>query len=804
MKNSIYRVIRKCLWKKIHIKYLLLITFVVSLTFVEFYTNYLVTKNDIAIQEGYKEYGEFQFQISGLTYDKALIISQEKDMKKTCIYSAQYVVNENAYTYYINTDFFDFSNVKLSEGKFPEKENEIMCEKKYLYKKGLEFSSDSITKIEYNGKEYIVSGVVSINDIGVTMNLYIPVLFLNYNTNKDLVKDNILACMTDTDKYTKISDYLRVKYEILEDNLIYNNNVLSYAKVNEYNKSTDVFNPLRYIVLIVSFALFILIVSNIIVIVTKKIKNETMIIRALGIRIKTIEIEFEKIILKILVTADIIAFIVLGIALNCYYHKVEYSPDVIRTIVLMVCIAVLHHILVLIVAFLSFRKHCSGTIHKAVSNIDDVSIHSKNMKSRLYGKKLPFLKVAKLSVSMNKTRQILSVLVITISVVAITVFNYISQYIFDLEENDSYDYRIDYEYSDIKETLFGSDEIKSVYKDMLARTDIFDIYPIYYSQVSVELNKSDVSDQYKNYYAELSNENYLKFVVNKTGSYSDRFIFIGADEAILKKVYCCDYGQLADDECIVVESVSTPNNTSFPVGIKVGTKLQSRYMDIENECEKSSEWKVVDIVDSINIAIPNTYYKCYVIVNMKNFEKFELYNYPQLIYFNDKHNDYDNIHEYFKGITDINVVNIADENEQIKEQRFTSTVILYLLLILLLVLLAINTIISLLDRYDMNRRKFAMLKAIGIGNSKLYLIQLYDYYRTIFTSLILGTILSYIVCYLVYLRIRNELFYFIFKFSYSDLLLPVGVVILIFAVSLLPSYFRIKKINIIEDLQRNK
>lgn len=97
-----------------------------------------------------------------------------------------------------------------------------------------------------------------------------------------------------------------------------------------------------------------------------------------------------------------------------------------------------------------------------------------------------------------------------------------------------------------------------------------------------------------------------------------------------------------------------------------------------------------------------------------------------------------------------------------------------------------------------------MLKAIGIKNNKICLIQLYENTRTVILSLILGIGFSYAASYIVYLYTKKNLYSYIFKFTLKDVMPAVMIILIIYALAFIPSIISIKKINVTKDLQTDR
>lgn len=782
----------KCFWKKINLKLLLSLVLFISILFVSVFSSYLFTKNKVAIKEGYEKYGKFQFQIFGIDKEILNQISTEPEVKDSCIYACDFLSQEGTFLYYISEEFFEFSNVSIVKGRFPENSNEILCEQKFLYKNGMEFEEDN-TYITVDGTRYKVSGIVYIDNVHTAAYTYNPVMFLDIEEYELIIDNFEIACMTKSYEYVSIAERIFDKYDISKENYSYNNNVLTYAEVDEYNKSTDIFNTIKYVIFLISFIMIVFISINIIIIMKKRIKSDSAIIHTLGITYNKIKRQFTKVIVILILIASLSAFFIVGILKHIYFN------DYIDMYVVLASI-VIFDITIVGVTFLY------GILDKKrdrenISNIEDISVRRKN-KSILHRKRMPFLAIAKCNMILNKKRHFISIIIIASSIIFIATFNYVSDYIFEFEPNDKYEYRIDYEYSNISDIMYGSPEINEMYNKMCQAPQWFELTPIYYYKTSVILDKGDISEEYKEYYGGISNDYYIKFYVNKTGKYTDDFIFIGADEKQLHNLYNCSYDKLENDECIIVDKVSTPNKTGFLVGLDVGTEFQYEY--VGDDDETPNILKVVEHIGDLEIDIPNTDYKVYVIVNMDVFQKLEFFDYPQMIYFNDLKNNEKYVYDFFKGIQDISIVNIEEKNAMVRSNLIKTTILVYGLIMVLVILLVINTIISLIDRYDYNERKMAMMKAMGINNKRLSLILLYDYLSTVGRALIIGALGTVFACYISHKKLCDIMYYFVFKIPISKILIPLGLVLSILIIAIIPATLKIRNMNINKALQGSR
>lgn len=758
---------------------------------------FMLNKKRNAIQKGYELYGNYQFQIRTASLKTVRQIGCEEIIVDSNIYSVKdnyYDDIEACYEYYIDTNFFDFSNIKLIKGNFPQNSNEILCENKFLYKKNIEFGNN--TYIELGGKQYKVSGVVAVNNVS-TSNMYIPIFLHRGTINSP--GEKCIACMTADNKYVNAIDSIKDKYSIPDEDVGYNANVLSYANIDQYGNNKDITDTVKYIFFYIALGMLFLILFCLNTIICKLLKNDFAIYRSLGYSKKTIikgYITYINRTLLISAAADLAVNICVFL---CVRNIAKWHMNIGQLLITFSVCEACMMLFVVVCSYFVVNKQIHGIIHKSIVNVEDVHIKNK-AKSKLYNSKWPLIKLATNCVKKNRLRYFLSVITIVVCIALVALFKYISPYFFVYEKNDDFEYRIDYEYSSMDKSVFGSDEVSNMYKDMLQRKDLFDVCPLYYSNVSVTLDKTAVSEEYRKMCAKQSQEYYNMLYVNKSKKFKDNVLFVGVDEWSSIKI-CGEKLSIKDGEALSVKRADSPENRNLDIGIKEKSKVSYNIVD---ESNSKRELLVVGEIPDLKVSIPNARVSCILLVNMNTFKELEFYDYPQTIYFNSNSDSESVVTEYFRGIYDVNLVDIEKENQLVKYDFIISKTITYTMIGLLITILCISISIGLYERFSNNKKQYAMLKSIGISNIRLIVLQVYDYCKLIVISIVVGIAVSAIVNYIFYKKMAVEMSFLEYRYSISYTLLPMFCVVLMFVVSTIPSVISIRKLSVLDDLQRNR
>lgn len=811
MKQSIISIICKSIWRNMRPKLLIIVVVFLSITFLLSYVNYREISTKINMQNGYSSYGCYQLKIYDVTRSTTERIMDDTSLiRSTLIYSKQ-TNDRQKKLMYTSPDIFELANYELLLGDFPTTKDEVICEQKYLNQIGFSFEENSEIQIEIDEKKYTVTGVIQTNDFVRIIGIYIPVFIFNFSQYEDILdpSDANYSVLYTTEK-NLIDERSRVitEYNLNDQNIAFNNNVLAYAAVDSSGKTTDLFikacDYLLYLISAFLIALFVSLFS----LICKNTKETIAVYSALGVPKTKILLSVFVILASLFLIVTSFLFLVSQGVIGLLLHELNF----VEIFVLNCSIVLPYDFLCVILSLFSFLHLWPKDISLALTNRENISINKSTKQhedSSLLSARCPFWKMARMNVSMYAGKQVVSIIGLVVAIVFTTVFLYISHYIYIDSGEYQYDYRVDYTYSTFPDELNGTEENYKKYIEMTQKTNLFDVFPYYHQINLTKIRKKNLSEPFVKYLRSSSTYSFKELDHIDNSLYENNCFIIGANEDQLKRVYkinnLTSY-DLADDECIVVKCVRTPDGVGFETGLHEGDAFflsHTLYVEEYGAVDDDIAVSVKEVVDGINLPLSNCYYMPIIIVNSDVFAKIANYDYdyPQQIFLNSK-SDHDQILEFFKGCSGMVVTDLTREKKQIDEQRIVSGAIVLSCSLLLVLVLIINTTINYLDKFQKNRKQLATLKAIGVNNIKLLLFLIYEIIYVAVISVVLGTIVSLASCYLVYLYIRKSLFFFTFEilpFIYFVPMLSVTIVTLL----LIIIFWKVlKHMNIIEYLQK--
>ena len=811
MKRSMISTISKSLWQNMRPKALIVSVIVLSISFLLSYVNYREISTEKILDNGSSKYGSHQLNIYDVSYSTSQKITNDKNLTKTTLMYIGSTQDQTGKKIYATDEIFELSNIKLLDGEFPGSSSEVLCEQKYLNQLGVSFSEEKSLKIDIDGNQYEVSGLIQTNDFLRIVGVYIPSFVFNYNVTTDEIdssKPLYSVLCTTNNNITDERNRIIKEYDLSGQNVIYNNNVLAYASIDSNGQSTDVFllacDYLIYVILGFMALLFVSLFS----LVCKRNKRTIAIYAAIGVSTKSILISVLKILLSLFLLIGGVLFILSIIVSAVLLDQFEIWDSIAQN-----ALIVLPYILsTVLFSMISFVRLFPKDISYALSNKDDISKEKtikRHNESTLVTSRFPFWKMASLNVSLHSGKQAIAIVGLVVAMVFTSLFMYISHYIFIDSGEYQYDYRVDYTYSSFLDERNGTESNFQKYVQMKQHPDLFDTYSFFYQVHPAKVKKSNLSKPFVEFLRSSSAYSFKELDHIDNSLYENNFFIIGADEEQMKNVYkitgLSDY-TLSDNECIIVKNVRTPDGIGFETGFEGNDTFfitDSYYIEDLGAVDKDIAMTIKEVVTDINLPLYNCYYMPIIIVNQNVFSQISWYkyDYPQQIYFNSKA-DANHIYDFFKGCPDIVITDLTTEKAQLNEQRTILGSVVFSSCALLLLVLVMNTIISYMDKFQRNQKQIATLKSIGVCNKKLLLFLAYEFFTTTGLAILFGMGTSLGACYISHFYIRKTLFFFTFEILPLVYIIPVVCVILVTV--FLIFWFRktLTQLDIIECLQR--
>lgn len=718
---------------------------------------------------------EMAREIAGF-YEGTLTTNSEKNIEKLKkidgVYNVQTVRNLGEFIpqnglktklYTFNEDYLKSLNYKLTEGRFPQNENEIVIDQHSLSKfskdkilnkeisglNKIKYNSDGVNKIYSEKNSYKVVGFISKvdgyyelqNDINgsyidiltfiKTSKDIIPNKLTNYKTVfdlKDLNEKNLDQKFEDIRK--KYDPSLNSKIDIRQDSQseISNNGYLDTAlRYYKDQMSTNEIELKFFLIIIATFT-----IANVLYIIIKKITNQIGQLRVVGMSNKKV-VKFYLIQMLILFSIGSFIGVISSILLAKFSMDIftildifdvnNFSNVKLNIPYLMVIRALLIILFILLITILLL-------IRKSLKQYPiDILNKSEKLKYKPKKNKTIIKTLLKNNLLRNKIKTIMSIVIISFSGFMIiqttsTNLDYIVTQIrkYSGSSASKYDYVIShYDNADTSIKKVDISKIKNI-------NEVKDFDLLNYNEGNLIVEKNKVNESYINMFSpKYKNSNNQEISTSVIGIDEVNNIKEYVKEGNIKKLNESEKGYI---NIAVTNSFYDdkykPAIKDLKIGDILSLKIESK--DSNGKCYyENVKCRVVAMLDSSYLRIKeiNGESGIRICMDFKNLQQITNNNYKQRISFNTSENSYSKIN---KLLEDINKDNdfLRMFNRQLAESKDYK--ISYYLVVMLLVLFSalFNIYITISLNLKNNIKEFSILRAIGISKKSLKKLVVYE------------------------------------------------------------------------------
>ena len=711
-------------------------------------------------------YGEYQFEIQKLTNQEANQIKKDSLIDKSAIYSRDVYEMENddiCFVISAEKNYCTLSDVKITDGTFPEKENEILCTREYIYKNGIAESEYRGKTITIDEKVYTITGLIEISSSFDTdySNLFVTKL-------DDKAEIQSILVDTGSISYKWKLNRLIKKYNIGQ----YKENQAcsKYGSVNGYGIPTGISFFLT-IILLGIFVLSVFISAILIRFYHDYILGNIVIYKKIGISSRLIDKSLFYTICYMLGAAMMISNILAMIILSVLW---KYS----LVLLFVQLIITSFFILVNLLIYIRINKKSKKPIHKVYKkiSIDSYINDGKNIYAFLSDS----------NTNLGKRKQILlGCMIVASSVVCISsihFMNYIkkfnavpSGYDYMMQEDRNVGYQVLDKSGDRANTTVEQLNIQ-VYETLKNLEDM-EAVPLYINNNEFEIDKSNIRGKYKKHLLKSDSD------FKKSYDYSDktkvRMILIGLEEDYCEKfgVSKEQLGNLQLGDAIVVRHVRNENGEGFDCQISAGTEIDSVFHYQDNELTMESYTiNIVDEIEKMKFVLFDDYsYNTPILfVNLDTFYKIYGVKSPRNIYLSMQGASEERIYETTHHRLGYSIINIKKWDESAKEMvRYYETTVT-MVQILMIILIISNLFIFTYINYLQTKNQIMMLKIIGISKNKASYLFEYQIVKIFLRCLIASVILSVIFEYFVWDYITKSFARIEFSLPWETMLIVLG------------------------------
>lgn len=420
-------------------------------------------------------------------------------------------------------------------------------------------------------------------------------------------------------------------------------------------------------------------------------------------------------------------------------------------------------------------------------------------KSILARTKLPFLRIAKQNDQLHPMQKFLSVSVIAFSVCLPVSILFLFNTFDSSSAEGLYDYEVKYDYFDVMESMLGSDRVAQSYADLKKQPNT-EVFPFFTSVEQATMQKSDVSKAYRNYQSAISKEYQVQFVQSASATYDESLLLVGTDSDTLQRMFGVRNfpDGIPTGQCIVVDELMSDNAGSISVGIKTGTQIT---LKPNWQYAETRSFTVAAVAKDLPFFERVYEGMIVVLMNEQDYLNYNPIPYPTSLYVNTT--DPAQLEAFIAQQPEMHLVDLRERRKVERDATLLITSVGVGLLSALLAIVLVCCYFVLQDQTERMRGQYAMMQAVGIPSGKITWVHLYSIIALYCKSMVVGVLLSIASCFGVWLMIRKDSSYRAgFAIHWLQMLLPCAVIGVAFGIIAVASNKMIQRMDILDSLHQ--
>lgn len=717
-----------------------------------------------------ERYGAYQFCVLDQNISTLKEISLEKDVKESCIVTTEQISWDygEIYVYHGDETIFQMMPYQLIKGRFPTKENEILCDGNFLQQLGVtqeELLQEPSISVE--GKQYKICGQIYKNadETNSYINEYDVIMSPQEN-----VKNGDIYVQTNAVDYKNVKAEWIKKYQIQEGYLYDNEALLSYVGMNDAGDFTGMKSGILFLLKALLYIAVFLFLSFLFVLCRKKYEDIEEVLHILGISRYVSNMIF----LLLEGIIFVISYFLLGMV-NIYHAGS------------MLMIAVL------IFVFTAFSDMAAFIKNKAILHQEKTRWQRNKISEQKGNRKRENKREQK---SQHKSRQEISVLLhskniyrsvarqnrmrqrgrngifVFLSVLGIVVLStasYCLNLIYKTVDEKNYDYQLEFKYKDMMELETGKEEYEQLYKKIMEETEAYEAFPLFYDMLYVKIDKENISKEQKDYLRKTS-QSFLseEHNINKD-SYTLQIMILSGDLEELKQMFQMDFKtkQLQPKECIAISRIKNISGKMYENGMKKESCITANIL--LGEDMTAYHIKIKETSKYINMFLSEGYDLPVVILNQEDFKKITRKNYPPMLFVNGER---EKVNQELLGLPGVVLTDLNQERQEIQSIKKENQIYIQMFYLVFFLVICVQMVIILYDQYFSFKKPYAYLYTIGLSENQIFRIYGYQNISLVKRVLIWGSVFSFLLTYVIRFIWGSEI-YIKYSIPWKEIGIPV-------------------------------
>lgn len=730
-----------------------------------------------------ERYGSYQFCVVEQNIDILREMAMETGLDESCIITTKQISWEygEIYIYHGDKTIFQMLPYQLVKGRFPVAENEILCDGNFLRQLGVEQEDlERESTIAIEGEQYKICGLIQNNTD--ESNSYINEYSVIMAPEKNMKRGDIYV-QTNTADYKKIKEAWTRKYQIQEGFLYDNETVLNYVGINDSGDFTGVKSGVFVFLKILLYITVFLFLSFMFVLCRKKYEDIEKVLQALGIARYVSNFIF-----IILEFSIFVASFVLLRSVHIYHWRSMWAMAL-----LLVGFTIFCDLSVFFprnksrghkmeeIQQSSLKNNQGGRVKDGEKNNGSKVEQKCRQKgwqkggqkiSVLMQSKNIYRSVARQNRLRQKGRNFIFVFLSVFGIIVLSLAGYCLNLIYNTADEKNYDYQLEFKYKDMVELESGKEEYGRLYEKIMEKSQTYEAFPLFYDFLYVTVDKECVSKEQKDYLKRYSQNFFSEDYNTNKDFYTLQIMIISGELEEIKKMFGMNFRteQLLPGECIAISKIKNISGNMYKNGMKPQYDITARILQGDDMEKYNIEIK--ETSQYMNMFLSEGYDMPVVILNGEDYKKLTRKSYPPIIFLNGRK---EQVQQEILGLSGAVLTDLHQERKELDNLKKENQRYIQIVYLSFFLSICVQIAIILYDQYFSFKKFYRYLYVIGLSEKQIFRIYWHQNVSLQGKILILGSILSVLLTYMVRFLWGSEI-YIKYTIPWKEVGIPVSFV----------------------------
>ncbi len=691
-----------------------------------------------------QDYGKYVYRFVGLNENELELIKNDEYADSFFIIKENDVEIDNEIFSYLSVseDFFDYTNYCIIDGKFPQKEDEVMVPKWYLFHLGISVENMIGSEIELKNpdtdkfEKKRISGIVVRNDNNEIASDLDTGMFVIFNEKYVNYQDGFYNIYVETSNFYQLEEHINEVasyiYEKSENIVEYDLNypLLNILGHTEMGKQRNYHRLLLYFVVSALIIFLILIVfNNVIMVCLLKWKTILKIYQIIGANMHQINMNIIAIFFCVISVCTVLGNI-LGIGSVYLISKLMLDLEEVVPGALLCLESVLEIIALMLMLYLKLKKY-NDFNHEYRIRMEGNGLDGAGRLFR--SEKRGIIKLSFRNFMFYNRKKVISIVSIACCILFLFLMGVqLRENVNQLDSNDGYRYYFEVDdYYKVMQNASDSEVegVKKVYHQICDMCEKNNILPYYNTEFVTEysLKKDYLSQDYRDMLTRTTSGNVQ--LLNHSDYIDTTIVIMGYSKQMIEQMnqtYDLNINGLSQENAIILSRTTNKDgNGGNTLLSMIGEKVNVDTIVFQDTTQDwiTNTYHIVGEVDDLLVYPRYDKNSVCLIIDIDQYNKYFNNDFISSFYTKDIDDiQLGQLQRIIEGNNYIRIKDLKDENATVKLGYLQRILLMGIILGIACLFAVMNIHVQNVFEFDYRRNQLKLFRIIGMSDKNLFIM----------------------------------------------------------------------------------